>query len=184
MRLVKNMDDRFYKELVLELEQGFYDLSHKYNHFSVDPVPRPTAIQTGDQEFPFPLADEIYQIHQYLVGQSIAMPEFMYDSLQGICELVWHNPFLNRNSYDIQWEAWEKTKLGFFVRCSFIAIALEAGDTVNSKQLSLMTGISATAVIKQIREGKLRAEKQDREWVIEAEEALAFIQTQLEGTRA
>jgi hypothetical protein len=180
MRLVKHMDDRFYKDLINELEESFHNLGWKFNHYSAGDFPRPARYREGDQEFPFPLAAELWHIYRYLTGQAPA-PDFMLETLQNVCDLVWYNPFLHKSEYHIEWEAWERTKLGFFVRCSFIAIALEAGDSINSKQLSLLAGITPTAVIKQIKEGKLRAIKEDREWVIEAEDALKFLETQFQG---
>jgi hypothetical protein len=182
MRLVRAMDERFYKDLVDELERGFQELARKFDHYSPGNYPLSVRVEEGDMKFPFPLAAEIYHIYRYLAGLA-DVPEHMYDTLQHICELVWRNPF-TEGRLQIEWELWEKTKLGFFVRCSFIAIALDAGESINSKQLSLMAGITPTAVIKQIREGKLPAEKKEREWEIQAQDALEFLKLQFnEGTR-
>jgi hypothetical protein len=121
-------------------------------------------------------------VYLYLIGER-HMPEHMYETTRSICDLVWFNPFTQATDISIEWERWERTKLGFFVRCSFIAIALDNGEAINSKQLSLMAGITATAVIKHIKEGKLQAEKLDREWAIQAEDALTFLKLQWDNFR-
>jgi hypothetical protein len=182
MRLVRNLDDRVYNEIIEELEKGFEELSLKYNHFSPGAYPRPTRITEDGRSFPFPLAAEIWHVYQYLIGEA-HQPEHMYDTMQHICDLVWYNPFTMANQFQIEWELWERTKLGFFVRCSFIAMGLENGESINSKQLSLLAGISPTAVVKQIKEGKLKAEKLEREWKVEAEDALNFLRLQWENMK-
>ncbi|SFJ64620.1 hypothetical protein SAMN02799624_05353 [Paenibacillus sp. UNC496MF] len=182
MRMVRNLNEKAYEEIIEELEKGFEELSMKYNHFSPGAYPRPTRINVEGRDFPFPLAAEIYHVYLYLVGEG-HQPEHMYETTRSICDLVWFNPFTQASDFSIEWERWERTKIGFFVRCSFIAMALENGEPINSKQLSLMAGISPTAVIKQIKEGKLKGEKYDREWSIQAEDALTFLKLQWENSR-
>lgn len=179
MRLVKYMNDAFYKDMISELECGFQNLAWKFDHYSPGDYPRPQRITIGSNVFPFPLAAEIYRIYQYLVGYEEA-PENMYDTLNSLCELVWVNPFTSKLNYNIEWELWERTKLGLFVRCSFIAIQLEAGESINSKQLALMTGLTTPGVVKKIRDGHLKAVKKGRTWVISADDALSFIKSQVE----
>lgn len=177
MRFVRKLDERYYKEMIDEIGLCFQRFNEKLNHFSPGIQLFPTPITENDESYPFPLAAEIRHIYLYLIGEE-SMPTYIAESLQGICELVWYNPFTNADSYSIDWMQWERTRVGYFVRCAYIAISLEAGDTVNSKQLSMLAGITPNAIIKQIKEGKLAGEKQEREWVIEAKDALSFLQLQ------
>jgi hypothetical protein len=177
MRLVTYLNETYFKEMISELEGGFQNLAWKFDHYSPGDYPKPQRMQQGEHVFPFPLAAELYHIHAYLSGVSDP-PSTMYNTLQNVCELVWTNPFTSAATYQIEWEIWERTKLGAFIRCSFIAIALEAGESINSKQLAMMTGMTSPGIVKNIKSGKLRAEKEVREWVIQADDALQFINEQ------
>ncbi|WML54344.1 helix-turn-helix domain-containing protein [Neobacillus sp. PS3-12] len=178
--MVKFLNRDFYDEMIKELVEGFEKLSLKFDHYSIGVMPQPQRINIRGEVFPFPLAAEIHAIYMYLAGLS-EPPNHMYNTLKSICGLVWGNPFTNKADYQIEWEQWERTKLGLFVRCSFIALSLEAEESINSKQLSLMVGLSSVAIIKTIKEGKLDASKDGRQWVIPSDDALAFIQLQVTG---
>lgn len=182
MRFVKKMDERYYNEMITEIERCFHGLNEKLSHYAPGTQLFPKPITENGTPYPFPLAAEIHHIYRYLIGEE-DMPARIASSLEGICELVWYNPFTQEGSYNIDWMEWERTRVGYFVRCAYIAVSLDAGETVNSKQLSMLAGITPNGVIKQIKEGKITGVKQGREWVIESHDAVAYLKSQLKGMK-
>jgi|GEM_PF-4974332 len=180
MNYVKGLNEVYYKSIIVEIDQKFQALTKKLNMYAPGMSLIPTPVVYDGMQYPYPLAAEVRQVYLYLVGKS-GLPEDIVDILERICELIWDNTFLNESRYSIDWLKWERTLIGRFVRCAYIRLMLDAGESITAKQLSLMVGMTPAGVVRAITSGRLQAKRDKKEWSISAKDAIEFINLYLRG---
>ncbi|GAK42137.1 hypothetical protein TCA2_4629 [Paenibacillus sp. TCA20] len=174
MKYVKGLDEKYYGEMIVEIDQKFQALHAKLNLYCPGLHLMPTPVTVEGVQYPYPLAAQIREIYLYMIGQR-EMPQDIVSMLESICSLIWENNFLNETFFTIDWLKWEKTLIGRFVRCTYIRITLDAGEPITAKQLALMTGLTPAGIVKAINTKRLHGRKIKSEWSIPAEDATTFI---------
>lgn len=178
MNFVKGLNEVYYKSIIVEIDQKFQALTKKLSMYAPGMSLIPTPVTHDGEQYPYPLAAEVRQVYLYLAGKS-GLPSDIVDILERICELIWDNTFLNEETFTIDWLKWERTLIGRFVRCAYIRLMLDAGESITAKQLSLMVGLTPAGVVRAITSGRLHAERDKKEWAISAKDAIEYIRAQL-----
>lgn len=173
LRYVKNLNEEDYKEVLKELHFGFENLKQKWSLFSYL-TPNLTPIEKEGKKFPFPLAYDLWEVHLILVGKK-EYSHIVKQTILKVSNLVWLNAFYFNKNYLIEWENWSKTKVGHFIRCALIVEKINKKETINVKELSILSDMSPTAITKKIKNEKIIANKKEREWEISPTEVLNFL---------
>lgn len=171
---ITDINEEFFKGLEKDLLNA-YSLNvfyRVYNNFSFEIKAQPNVVSRGQQKFVCPLSSELWDVYNYILGNYKI--EYIYELLQSTCELVWHNPFLQKSTYEINWEEWKETRLGFLIHVAYQKLGLESGKDFSATNLSDLAGLSKTAISQKIP-NEIHAEKEGRSWVIPNEEALKFL---------
>lgn len=174
---ITDLDDKYWQSLELELINIFQSkLKYKLDDFTLDAL-KLTKVKVGDREFPCPIASELWHIFQFVRGKSARVDNYM-EILQNVCELVWANPFLPFSSYEINWEEWNKTRLGWLIRLGFLKNHLINGyNKFSATDLSDLAGISKVAIGQKINSGEIKAVKEGKSWVISNKEVKKFLKS-------
>ena len=131
-------------------------------------------IISGEGEYQFPITAELYPVYEWVIGQN-DKPFDAEEVLQSICEMVWHNPFTPGGHYDVNWEEWSETRLGFLVQTAYKKLDLEKGNSLTATDLAQLSGLSLTGILGKIPD-EIEAEKENGNWVISSEEARRFLE--------
>ncbi|PLS18925.1 hypothetical protein CVD28_00555 [Bacillus sp. M6-12] len=186
MKYIPVLNEEWKEDLLSDYEEAFKALSYKLQHFNEGFLPEKgeipaTPVNKGRKEYPFPFAVIIDEMYQWMIGEK-KRPKEIEVMMEDMIQLVWFNPFVDYTELlDIPWDRWSGlmgSYTGQFYRFAQITLKLEDDEGLNASDLALISGLSAVAIGKQIKEGKIQAKKTGTEWKIEAEEAKRWIESQ------
>lgn len=171
MSLKEEYTEKWFDELSDEVETSFLELEEQLKeHFipDIENVDRKVT-QVAGRKFSYPLEEELYRVFKYIRGDWSKPKEFE-EVLAKIKDMIWDNPFLKIISTDVNWGKWEKTKLGQLISVAEAKAKYDAEEDLTPKELSLLMVVTPNAVRKRIKEERLKADKRNNQWYIEASE--------------
>lgn len=174
-------DEKFFQNLEEELLRSYMDLKWYMSKYYVDDIPmQPNTITQGQTKFSSMMACELYQVYQFVRGNTSQDKRNIMeirDTIQGITEFVWSNPFLPANTYRINWEVWrENTYHGFLIYIAFKRIELIGTKSFSAKDLSIMAGVVPQTISNNINNNNIEAKKDGNNWIVPNSEAVRYLQ--------
>jgi hypothetical protein len=182
MRYVRHFNIDWYRDLITDFErcyqelwyklEGYNNFNNRTNRFKSTPIQGKNGIT-----HPFPFAEKVYEVYEWLIGESKHPPKHIDDTLDFILQLAYFNPFIDFTelAHEIEWERWNGMHTGSFYSAAVIALKLNNGKDINATEMSLMLHISQVAVVKQIQNNKFPAKKIGSAWKIDARVAAQWI---------
>ena len=121
------------------------------------------------------IAQDLKQVYDYIIGWQ--SKGGIKDILDDICKLVWHNPFIQNQSYKeaIQWQKWRATRLGFMIQVAYDKLKVENGGKLTANELARLSGMTKSTISLYCRNGNIKANKKSREWIINNKVAKEYI---------
>jgi hypothetical protein len=186
VKYIPVLNDEWFQCLLSDYEEAFQKLQYKLQHYNEGFSPEnglipSTPVKKGRTEYPFPIAVILDEMYRWMIGKE-KRPKEIEIMMHDIIELVWFNPFVDYTEVlDIPWDRWAGLMgayTGQFYRFAQITLKLDNNETLNASDLALISGLSAVAISKQIKDGKIVAKKEGTEWKVQAEEAKKWIENQ------
>ncbi|MBG9693185.1 hypothetical protein ABD91_20815 [Lysinibacillus sphaericus] len=177
------LNEKWFEYLLRDYEMAFNELSRKLGYFNEGLAKegvfiKSTTVNYLGNEYPFPIAVPLRQLYNWMTGVG-GRPEEVEKILENILQLVWFNPFVdNKELQDVSWEQWtgiNGSYIGIFYRFAQISLKLERNEEINATDLAMISGLSAAAIGKQLRAGKIKGNKTAAGWSIEAMEAKGWL---------
>lgn len=191
MKYIPVLNQEWMEDLISDYEEAFKALSYKLARYNEDYSPKnegigATPTQKGQKEYPFPMAITLEEMYLWMTGEK-KRPKEVEVMMEDMLQLIWFNPFVDYSELlDIPWDRWSGLTgayTGQFYRFAQITLKLEGNEPLNASDLALISGLSAVAISKQIKEGKIQAKKSGTEWRIETEEAKKWIERRNEKVK-
>lgn len=183
MKYVRHFNDETFNELIDDFERIYEELFYKLRGYNStisrdNGMLEPTEIK-GKRGIThrFPIAEKVYEIYQWLIGNRKTPPTHTEDTLYEILHLAYFNPVIEYSelSHDIEWERWRAMSTGAFYYATDIALRLHKKESINASELAFLTHVHHVTVLKQIKTEKYPAYKVGNVWRIESSVAKEWI---------
>lgn len=108
---------------------------------------------------------------------SFAKGEFDLSHVEEICneisDLFWKLPW--QQSALVQWQAWEKTVIGFIVRAALSKLKLNNNKDLSGPEVAILANMTIMGVNKATSSGRLESRRDGRQHVYSSEAVKKFI---------
>lgn len=164
--------EREMQKLLGQLQIWCVKLS-RIGNYSIEPTP----INNGINKYLFPFAADLKEVWDYAKGVK-PQPYHLHDTIQALMEFIWAP--VGSSTYTVP-NTWFNEPLGFMCKLALAREELDAGNSLNTEQLALLSGYVPSRIRKLCQSGDLPATKVEQgrnsqlEWSISPSVARNFL---------
>lgn len=179
-RTGKTQGEAFVEETILTLEEKYKEYINIFKCFNTDindqvtPTEKYDPVKKDMIKFRYPLAYDVWILY-YFIKSEIGLEEDVERSLARVIETIQHDPIMDEYDYDISYEKWINSRIGFMVYVAELKLRLLEGDDFSAVEVGTMIGLTGQAIINRINRGIAEGKKRGRKWVITNDQAREII---------